>query len=259
MAGTRENGHLVKAYLLGDSGVGKSCLLSTEVDGKYSDDLIRTTGVDFRLKKYDSLKARDASDEGAPPIQAQFWDMPFGGSRGVNPTAISACHLFYIVYDVTDRESFENVTNHLHAIERYGRENAKIILIGNKLDKPGRAIETEEGQKLADKYSLPFFEVSAKTGVNVHEAFRQGLTDAVLQKMPKLEKLPSPAVPKPSLLRQIGGVMGAFISWLWQRISLVGRKISGSLAGRSNAAPIVPDQVRIRELEERVRKLEGEK
>ena len=77
-----------------------------------------------------------------------------------------------LVYDVTDRQSFENIRNWIKNIKQHASETVRKILLGNKCDMDEkRAVSTEEGQKLADEFGIQFFETSAKSGDNVENAF----------------------------------------------------------------------------------------
>ena len=78
-----------------------------------------------------------------------------------------------LVYDVTDRQSFENIRNWwIKDVAHHAPETALKILIGNKCDMDEkRVVSTEEGQKLADELDIQFFEVSAKSGRSVENAF----------------------------------------------------------------------------------------
>ena len=77
-----------------------------------------------------------------------------------------------VVYDITDRESFEAVKNWMQEIDRYATENVNRILIGNKCDKEtDRQVTFEEGQTIAKQYGVPFLETSAKANTNVEPTF----------------------------------------------------------------------------------------
>ncbi|KAL6977328.1 Ras-related protein RABE1c [Sarracenia purpurea var. burkii] len=78
-----------------------------------------------------------------------------------------------LVYDVTDESSFNNIKNWIRNIEQHASDNVNKILVGNKadMDESKRAVPTSKGQALADEYGIKFFETSAKTNMNVEEAF----------------------------------------------------------------------------------------
>ena len=83
-----------------------------------------------------------------------------------------------LVYSVTERESFDNVNNWMKQITEHADDNVCKILLGNKCDMPDRQVTKEEGDKFAKEYGINFFETSAKTGVNIQEAFRVVATDS---------------------------------------------------------------------------------
>lgn len=77
-----------------------------------------------------------------------------------------------LVYDTTDEQSFQNIRNWIRNIEQHAADNVDKILVGNKCDIIAeKVVETQRGKDLADEKNIPFFETSAKTNVNVVEAF----------------------------------------------------------------------------------------
>lgn len=81
-------------------------------------------------------------------------------------------HGILIVYDITDRETFDNVREWIREIERYSRDNICKILVGNKSDmEDKRQVSREDGEELAAHYQMPFIETSAKNSLNVDDAF----------------------------------------------------------------------------------------
>ena len=77
-----------------------------------------------------------------------------------------------LVYDVTDERSFNNIRNWIRNIEQHASEGVNKILIGNKCDmKEKRVVDVEKGKALAEEYKVRFLETSAKTNINVEEAF----------------------------------------------------------------------------------------
>ena len=76
------------------------------------------------------------------------------------------------MYDITDRESFENVKQWLNEIARYANENVNKLLVGNKSDlEDKREVSTEEAKAFAEEHGIPFLETSAKANENVSDAF----------------------------------------------------------------------------------------
>jgi small GTP-binding protein len=186
--------YLFKLKMVGDSGVGKSCLTLRFNDGVFSEEYVSTIGVDFRLKTFE-LEGKT--------IKMQTWDV--GGQFRTIATHnhYKGAHGFLLVYDIADESSFDNIRQWMREVLRDGSATTVKILIGNKMDlSDKRAIKTTRGQALAEEYGMSFFECSAKTGENVYEAFtefaRQYLQIVVkeTQPQPKPEQKPAEEVTK---------------------------------------------------------------
>ena len=92
----------------------------------------------------------------------------------------------FLVYQITNRESFENIVNWIEKCKSNASKKILMVLIGNKCDLNGeRKVSTEEGENLAKNYGMPFYETSALTGVNVQEAFTQILKNLPVKEIPK--------------------------------------------------------------------------
>ena len=89
-----------------------------------------------------------------------------------------------LVYDCTDQQTFNNISNWLKQIEQHANSNVAKVLVANKCDRPDKVIESERGRALAEQHGLKFFETSAKTGLNVAEVFHQIARIIVNEKMP---------------------------------------------------------------------------
>jgi len=180
-----EYDYLFKLLLIGDSGVGKSCLLLRFADDTYTDSYISTIGVDFKIRTVD-LDAKT--------IKLQIWDTAGQERfRTITSSYYRGAHGIIIVYDITDKESFDNVRQWLFEIDRYASESVCKLLVGNKSDlKNKRAVELETAKAFADELHIPFLETSAKNAANVEQAF---LTMAAQIKT-KMQTQP-PTQPKP--------------------------------------------------------------
>eukprot|EP01118_Nematostelium_gracile_P013079 TRINITY_DN488_c0_g1_i3.p1 TRINITY_DN488_c0_g1~~TRINITY_DN488_c0_g1_i3.p1 ORF type:complete len:798 (+),score=145.71 TRINITY_DN488_c0_g1_i3:163-2556(+) len=167
---------LFKLLLIGDSGVGKSCLLLRFADNTFfSHSFVSTIGVDFKIRTI---------DVDGYTIKLQLWDTTGQERfRTITSSYYRGAHGILIVYDITDRTSFNNVKQWLGEIDRYACENVNKILVGSKADlESERQVPTKEGKEFADSMGIPFFEVSAKSGQNVEETF-QGLATNVLDRV----------------------------------------------------------------------------
>jgi Ras-related protein Rab-8A len=133
--------YLIKLLLIGDSGVGKSCLLLRFSDDSFTPSFITTIGIDFKIRTITTVYYR--------------------GAMGI-----------LLVYDVTDERSFSNIRNWFSNIEQHASEGVNKILIGNKCDMPDKkVISKDQGQALADEFGIKFLETSAKSNIGVEEAF----------------------------------------------------------------------------------------
>ncbi|KAD2392879.1 hypothetical protein E3N88_39856 [Mikania micrantha] len=161
---TPEYDYLFKLLLIGDSGVGKSCLLLRFADDSYLDSYISTIGVDFKIRTV---------DQDGKTIKLQIWDTAGQERfRTITSSYYRGAHGIIIVYDVTDMESFNNVKQWLSEIDRYASENVNKLLVGNKCDlTDSRAVSYDTAKEFADEIGIPFMETSAKDATNVEQAF----------------------------------------------------------------------------------------
>jgi len=160
----QEYDYVFKLVLIGDSGVGKSCLLLRFADDTYTESHISTIGVDFKI--------RTIQLEGKT-IKLQIWDTAGQERfRTITSSYYRGAHGIIVVYDTTDNETFEHVKTWLHEIDRYASENVNKLLVGNKSDLTSkRQVETESAKEFADSVTIPFLETSAKNATNVEDAF----------------------------------------------------------------------------------------
>ncbi|KAM6959076.1 ras-related protein Rab-1A-like [Aplochiton taeniatus] len=159
-----EYDYLFKLLLIGDSGVGKSCLLLRFADDTYTESYISTIGVDFKI--------RTIGMEGKT-VKLQIWDTAGQERfRTITSSYYRGAHGIIIVYDVTDQESFNNVKQWLEEIDRYACENVSKLLVGNKCDLDNKkVVDCATAQELATSLKIPFLETSAKNASNVERSF----------------------------------------------------------------------------------------
>ena len=164
MSNNQEYDYLFKLLLIGNSSVGKSSLLVRFVDDVWEENFVPTIGVDFKLKTL---------DVNGKKVKLQIWHTA-GQERFKNITAsyYRGGNGVLVVYDITDRDSFTNLTSWLIEIEKNANKNVFKLLIGNKNDlESERKVTTEEGKEFADSNGMKFIETSAKTADKVYEAF----------------------------------------------------------------------------------------
>ncbi len=156
--------YLFKLLLIGDSGVGKSCLLLRFADDTYTESHISTIGVDFKIRTVE-LDGK--------VIKLQIWDTAGQERfRTITSSYYRGAHGIIVVYDVTDEESFNNVKTWLNEINRYANENVNKLLVGNKSDLTSKkVVDHATAKAFADEIGIPFLETSAKSADNVEQAF----------------------------------------------------------------------------------------
>jgi Ras-related protein Rab-11A len=198
MVFTRRSDHLFKLVLIGDSGVGKSNLLSRFTRNEFNLESKSTIGVEFATK---SIVAEGKT------IKAQIWDTAgqerYRAITSAYGRRLSApcvppklavlmcvcvcvmCGRYYrgavgalLVYDITKHVSFENVERWLKELRDHADANTVIMLVGNKSDlRHLRAVSTEEAMAFAEKNNLAFIETSALEATGVDTAFQRILTE----------------------------------------------------------------------------------
>jgi len=156
--------YLFKYIIIGDSAVGKSCLLLQFTDKRFQPVHDLTIGVEFG--------ARMISIDGKQ-IKLQIWDTAGQESfRSITRSYYRGAAGALLVYDITRRDTFNHLTTWLDDARQHSNQNMVIMLIGNKTDLDSkRAVTREEGEQFAADHSLVFMETSAKTSANVEEAF----------------------------------------------------------------------------------------
>ena len=154
-----------KLIVIGDSGVGKSCLTNKATKNIFEENYNATIGFEFFTF---NIKF------GEKIIKLQIWDT-CGQElyRSLITNFYRNSSLAIIVYTVTDRASFDNIDLWYKELRTHSNPNVKVFLIGNKIDLENeRKISTEEGQRYAEQYKLnKFVETSAKTGFNAKNIF----------------------------------------------------------------------------------------
>ncbi|XP_020595675.1 ras-related protein RABE1a-like isoform X2 [Phalaenopsis equestris] len=136
--------YLIKLLLIGDSGVGKSCLLLRFSDGSFTTSFITTIGIDFKIRTIELDGKR---------IKLQIWDTAGQERfRTITTAYYRGAMGILLVYDVTDESSFNNIRNWIRNIEQHASDNVNKILVGNKAD-------MDESKR------------SAKTNLNVEQVF----------------------------------------------------------------------------------------
>ena len=159
----RKFDYSLKVVVVGDSGVGKTCLLIRFVRDLFDEESQSTLGVEFMTKVVQTEHHR---------IQLQLWDTAGqelfrSVTRGYYRGSAGAL----LVFDLTNRDSFENIGRWLQDIKDVARSDVVTILLGNKSDLSAeRKVSKEEAESFAAKHQMQYFETSAKTGEQIQQA-----------------------------------------------------------------------------------------
>ena len=155
---------LFKILLLGDSGVGKSSIILRYIENNFSQNLMNSIGVDFKLKNIE-VKGKK--------VKLQVWDTAGQERfRTITTSYYKGAQAIIVVFDITDRDSFEHVKNWMADVDKFAKEGVLRILAGNKCDlEHMRKISKDEGKELASKYGIQYIETSAKETTNIEELF----------------------------------------------------------------------------------------
>ncbi|OMO92282.1 Small GTPase superfamily [Corchorus olitorius] len=172
MAFLCEGDYLFKLLLIGDSSVGKSCLLLRFADDSYVDSYISTIGVDFKIRTVE-LDGKTIKLQIVSSKLYGLWDTAGQERfRTITSSYYRGAHGIIIVYDVTEMESFNNVKQWLNEIDRYANDSVCKLLVGNKCDLvENKVVDTQTAKAFADELGIPFLETSAKDSINVEQAF----------------------------------------------------------------------------------------
>ncbi len=159
-----EYDYLFKLLLIGDSGVGKSCILLRFADDTFSESYISTIGVDFKIR---TLTINNKQ------IKLQIWDSAGQERfRTLTTAYYRSAHGIILVYDVNDRETFIHIENWLQEVSRYAANDVNRVLVGNKCDILNkREVEYETARVYAEKLGVSFTEASAKDRTNIDKVF----------------------------------------------------------------------------------------
>ena len=156
-----------KIIFVGDAGVGKTTIIGRIMDNPYSEEYEPSIGVDFMSKniKYNGQN-----------VKLQIWDTAGQEKyKGLIPSYVRNASIVFVVYDISSKNSFDNIPKWINFIKSI--ESTTLVLCGNKIDLENREVKKEEGEELAKKEDMKFFEVSAKTEENIKNMFYNVVAD----------------------------------------------------------------------------------
>ena len=149
-----------KVIFIGDANTGKTSIINRIIDNPFNDTYEVSIGIDFMSK---NIRFRGQN------IKIQIWDSAGQEKyKGLIPSYVRNSSIVFIVYDISSRTSFENVQNWISFVKNI--EKTTMILCGNKTDL-NREVETKEGEEVAEREGIKFFECSAKTNENIKYMF----------------------------------------------------------------------------------------
>lgn len=156
--------YLFKLLLIGDSGVGKTCVLFRFSEDQFNSTFISTIGIDFKIR---TIELDDKK------IKLQIWDTAGQERfRTITTAYYRGAMGIMLVYDITNQKSFDNIKNWIRNIEEHASADVEKMVLGNKCDMDDkRVVSKESGETLAVEYGIKFMETSAKASINVDEAF----------------------------------------------------------------------------------------
>ena len=166
----------IKLLLIGDSSVGKTNFIFRFVENRFQSVHLTTIGFDFKSKIVTLPNSKKT-------LKLQIWDTA-GQERymSLNQNLFLKVHGVILMYDISNRDSFDHLTNWIELIKDTISE-IPIVLVGNKIDKVDeRIVSYEEGEKFAKELNVSFFESSGKENKNVKEPFYM-LCEEVINKM----------------------------------------------------------------------------
>ncbi|XP_039610389.1 ras-related protein Rab-10-like [Polypterus senegalus] len=165
---------VLKIILVGDSLVGKTCILQRYIDNTFDHSYMSTIGIDFKVKTL-HLNGRF--------VKLQIWDTA-GQERfhSISTRYFRGAHGLLIIYDITNALSFDNVTGWMKDVNANAGENVDRVILANKCDlEETRVVSKERGEKLAWECGVHFFETSAKNNINIEKAF-SALVEGIMSK-----------------------------------------------------------------------------
>jgi len=181
--------YILKVVFVGSTGTGKSSIICRAVDGEFSESTLRTIGVDFRII---NTKVNDVD------VRLQIWDTAGQDRfRTIVSSYYRGAKCVVFVYDVSSKDTLKDIPMWYEEVNKYGRKNPIVILVGNKDDIVQREVSYAEGAMCAKKYNMHYIETSAKTNHNivnlmnfmVNELYKKETNDVSMVNTKPIEKL----------------------------------------------------------------------
>lgn len=169
--------HLFKLLLVGDSGVGKSSMITRFTDDSFSESYLTTIGVDYKIRM---ILVNDKN------VKLQIWDTAGQERfRTITSTYYRGSNGIFVVFDISYKDSFENVEKWLDEVRKNAPDNVTVVLVGAKLDlNQSRAVSFDVAKAYADGKGIKYIETSSKSDNFVGDAFTL-ITEEILAKVEK--------------------------------------------------------------------------
>ena len=166
----------IRIFTLGDGGVGKSCFIIKYTEDRFEENHLLTTGIDLRSKVVQL--------ENGKKYKVDFYDTAGQERyRSISVNSIKSAEGIILMYDITKQKTYDDITEWMENVKQIKGTDFPMILIGNKSDLENqRIVSKEEGEELALKFNLKFFEISNKDGNNVNEAALEIISQIVDKK-----------------------------------------------------------------------------
>ena len=163
MENNKEKENSVKITLLGNSGVGKTCIILRFTNNEYNENSISTKGANYMPK---TIKVQDKT------LNLDIWDTAGQEQyRSLGKHFYKDSYIVILVYDITNKDSFEDLKNvWYNDLEKYGEKYSVLAVVGNKIDRfdAEDTVPEDEARKFAEEKNAVFMLVSAKNGDNIN-------------------------------------------------------------------------------------------
>ena len=166
--------YILKLLTIGDQFVGKSSIINRYIDDKFNENIRPTLAIDYKTKmiqKGENLIKISIYDTAGEEKYRHLIKNYYNGSNGI-----------LLVFDITDKNSFDNLNFWLDELEKNcNLNNLYIFLVGNKTDlKKERKVSYDEAKNFADMKKIPYIEISAKTGDNIDKLFNDFIKGTII-------------------------------------------------------------------------------
>ena len=166
--------YILKLLTIGDQFVGKSSIINRYIDDKFNEKIKPTLAIDYKTKmiqKGENLIKISIYDTAGEEKYRHLIKNYYNGSNGI-----------LLVFDITDKNSFDNLNFWLEELEKNcNLNNLYIFLVGNKTDlKKERKVSYDEAKNFADMKKIPYIEISAKTGDNIDKLFNDFIKGTII-------------------------------------------------------------------------------